>query len=87
VPAPQDRVLLLRQFLRGFDTTALNLESLAGKLDLATGADIESLCVEAARLALLEGRNSLSREDVQAALNSYRERSKITQELKRQIEE
>jgi SpoVK/Ycf46/Vps4 family AAA+-type ATPase len=87
VPAPQYRVLLLRQFLRGFDTTALNLEPLAGKLDGATGADIERLCVEAARLALLEGRNSLSREDVQAALNSYRERSKITQELKRQIEE
>jgi ATPase family associated with various cellular activities (AAA) len=38
VPTPQDRVLLLRQFLRGFDTTALNLESLAGKLDGATGA-------------------------------------------------
>jgi SpoVK/Ycf46/Vps4 family AAA+-type ATPase len=87
VPWPQDRVLLLRQFLRGFDTTALNLEPLAGKLDGATGADIERLCVEAARLALLEGRNSLIREDVQAALDSYRERSKITQELSRQIEE
>jgi SpoVK/Ycf46/Vps4 family AAA+-type ATPase len=87
VPAPQDRILLLQQFLRGFDTTALNLESLSGKLNGATGADIERLCVEAARLALLEGRNSIHREDVQAALDSYCERSKITQELNRQIEE
>ena len=79
VPAPQDRVLMLRHFLRGFDYSAIKVETIARQMSGATGSDIERLCVEAARLALLEGRNVINKADINIAIDSYKERSQVTQ--------
>lgn len=80
-PSVQDRILMLRQFLGGFDSSTLNFEALAKRLIDATGADVERFSVEAARLALLDGRNQLCQADMQAPLDSYTERRKIAREL------
>lgn len=79
VPALQDRILMLRQFLRGFDYSAIKVETVARQMNEATGSDIERLCIEAARLALLEGRNTINKMDVDVALSSYKDRIQITQ--------
>lgn len=81
LPTNQDRILMLRQFLRGFDCSALNLEAIAKQMTGATGSDIERFCIEAARLALMEGRNQIHQEDAQAALASFLERQGIAKKL------
>ncbi|MEW6130858.1 MAG: AAA family ATPase [Acidobacteriota bacterium] len=81
LPSLQDRILMLRQFLRGFDYSNLNLEAIAKQMRDATGADIERLCLESVRLALLESRNQIYQKDAQAALSSFRERMTISRQL------
>lgn len=79
-PKLQDRILLLRQFLGGFNASKLDFESLGKLLDGATGFDIELLSKDIARKALLEGRNYLIEQDMKVALDTYKERKKIFQE-------
>lgn len=74
VPAQQDIVLLLRLFLKGFDSSRLNLNSMARRLRGAAGSDVELVTIEAARHAVLEGRSSLSAEDFEPAIASFRHR-------------
>jgi SpoVK/Ycf46/Vps4 family AAA+-type ATPase len=81
LPSEQDRTLLLRIFLRGFDCTQLNLGTIAHKLKGATGSDIEWITVEAARRAVLDGRNWLLKEDLDFVLTSFRERVATIQAL------
>jgi len=80
-PSEQDRILLLRLFLRGFDCTQLNLDTIAHKLKGATGSDIELVTIEAARCAVLDGRNRLLKEDLDFVLTSFRERVATIQAL------
>ncbi len=79
-PKLQDRILLLRQFLKGFDGSKLDLTSIGRILDGATGFDIELLCMDAARKALLDNRNFLTKKDMEVALNTYKERKRIFEE-------
>jgi SpoVK/Ycf46/Vps4 family AAA+-type ATPase len=81
LPSEQDRILLLRLFLRGFDCSQLNLSAIAHKLKGATGSDIEWVTVEAARRAVLDGRNKLLKEDLDFVLASFRERVTTIGEL------
>ena len=81
VPSAQDRVLLLRLFLRGFDCTRLNVEAIARRMAGATGSDIEWLAIEAARRAVLDGRTAISNDDIDPALGSLRERLNVIREL------
>ena len=81
-PRQQDRVLMLRHFLRGFNSTALNPETIARRLKGATGADIERIAVEAARRAVLAHRSSLLMEDIEPALVNFHERLSVVSSLK-----
>ncbi len=81
VPSEQDRVLLLRLFLRSFDCARLNLSKVGRRLKGATGSDIEWVTIEAARRCLLEGRNTIGAEDIEAALSLFRERMAIMRRL------
>jgi SpoVK/Ycf46/Vps4 family AAA+-type ATPase len=83
IPTTQDRVLLLRQFLRGFECSDVSMEKLAGQMKGATGSDIERFCIEAARLALMEGRNKLCKEDIRAALDSFHDHFSIVRQFSR----
>lgn len=73
-PGPQDRILLLRQFLASFDTSELSFRSLARQLARASGADIERVAQSAARKAVLDGRQCIRRDDVLPALQDFRRR-------------
>lgn len=73
-PTQQDVVLFLRLFLRGFDSSQLNFRTIARGMKGATGADVELAAVQAARNAVLSGRNRLSKEDFEMSLQEFRER-------------
>lgn len=77
VPAQQDIALLLRLFLRGFDSSQLKFQTIARRLKGATGADVELVAVQAARYAVLSGRSSLSKEDFEPSLTEFRERVEL----------
>ena len=81
VPSVQDRVLLLRLFLKGFDCAQLNIEAVARRMVEATGSDIELLAIEAARRAVLAGRTSILTDDVDPVLESFRQRLKVIRQL------
>jgi MoxR-like ATPase len=81
MPSRQDRVVLLHTFLRGFNTKGLRLESLARRLDGATGADIERVAVAAARQSVLDGRSALRLDDFAAAVTAFQDRRKLQAHL------
>ena len=74
LPGPQDRVLLLRQFLASFDTSGLSLKSLGRQLAGASGGDIERVAQSAARRAVLDARRCIQKDDVAPALQDFRRR-------------
>lgn len=80
-PTEQDRILLLRRFLRGFDTSKVSLDTFARQMKQATGADLERFSLEAARFAILDGRNELTDEDVNAALRHFRDRMALMRKV------
>lgn len=75
LPTPQERLLLLRAFLRGFGGGGIRLELLARRLQGASGADIERVCVAAARTAVLAGRQKLEDGDFDSPLADFLDRS------------
>jgi len=81
LPTAQDRLLLLRMFLRGFASPELNLASASATLKGGTGADVEWVALECARRALLDGRNKISRDDLEGGLASYRDRVEILKKV------
>jgi energy-coupling factor transporter ATP-binding protein EcfA2 len=81
VPSVQDRVLLLRLFLKGFDCAQLNIESVARRMAEATGSDIELLAIEAARRTVLAGRIAILNDDVDPVLESLRQRFRVIRQL------
>lgn len=81
VPSVQDRVLLLRLFLRGFDCAELNIEAVARRMVEATGSDIELLAIEAARRAVLAGRTAILNDDVDPVLELLRQRLRVIRQL------
>lgn len=76
-PKQQDRALLFRLFLRGFETSALDHRTLARKTAAATGADIERICRFAARSAVLGGRRAVVPADLEPALDEFRARRRL----------
>lgn len=81
MPSEQDRILLFRLFLRGMDSSPLDLRSIGRRMKGATGSDIELVCVEAARSALLAGRDTVLKIDMDLAVGSLRERISMVREL------
>jgi SpoVK/Ycf46/Vps4 family AAA+-type ATPase len=73
LPSHQERILLLRLFLRGF-SGSVRPESLAKHLVGATGADIERVCLAAARTAVLNGRTTVETGDFVEPMTELRER-------------
>jgi SpoVK/Ycf46/Vps4 family AAA+-type ATPase len=74
-PTQQDRVLLLRLFLRGMAKSDIDLVAFARKLPRSTGSDLELIAIDAARRAVLDGRTNVSDADMGQALRIHRLRS------------
>lgn len=81
MPSEQDRLLLLRLFLGGFDTSNLDFGKLAHQTQKASGSDIERLATEAARKALMDGRKSILKEDIESPLNFLQKRLSVIKNL------
>ena len=74
-PSAQERVLLLRLFLGGFDHTRVDLVSVGSRLKGSTGSDIEQVAKDAARSAVLDARGWLAEKDLEQAVSAFRRRS------------
>lgn len=77
LPDYQSRVLLLRMFLRGFSHRGVKLETVARSATGATGADLERIATDAAKQAVLEGRSTVTAEDLSAALAAFHTRPDV----------
>lgn len=77
-PTEQDRILMLRLFLRGFQARDIDFSSIARRTKGLTGSDLELLAVASVKRAILNSRNSLIPEDFENALQSLQERAKRT---------
>jgi len=73
-PSRQERIVLLGLFLRGFDSSSLDLVELGERLSGATGADIEWFALSMVRASVLDGRVRLSRRDAESASVALRHR-------------
>jgi MoxR-like ATPase len=77
LPTYQDRLLMMRQFLRGFAAHELDSTRTARALKGATGADVEWMVTECVRRAVLDGRSSVAAEDLEFGISAYRERVEV----------
>ena len=76
IPTAKEREALLRVFLGGFRHANANLGELARSKNIRhmTGDDLERICVEAIKDAILSGRNELSAEDLRKSLARQQKR-------------
>lgn len=73
-PTQQERILMFRRFLQSFERDNVNLPAIAKRITGATGADIEQICVEAARYCVLGGRTSITDDDIEHGIQLFRTR-------------
>ena len=79
VPAPQDRVLMLRQFLASFDTSELSLRNLGRQLARASGATSSGWHSQRRGGRSSTGADCIERHDVAPALQDFRRRLAVAQ--------
>lgn len=75
VPERQDRILMLRGFLRGQRIEDAAILWLADGTDGASGSDLELIAVNAARSAVLALDHTITRKHLTVALEEFRMRS------------
>jgi SpoVK/Ycf46/Vps4 family AAA+-type ATPase len=80
-PSEQDRILLLRHFLKGFNCQKLDLSAVSRRIKGASGADVEWITLEAARHALLDSRSEILKQDIDPTLAAYRDRTLVVRKL------
>lgn len=77
-PPPAARARLLRKYLKAFDTSELCVAELAQRLRGMSGADIELVATDAARCAVLDGRITITRADIEPAISDLTARLRLS---------
>jgi SpoVK/Ycf46/Vps4 family AAA+-type ATPase len=80
------RMALLRSYLSRIRYSAINLENFATDLEMATGADIERICIDAIKTVILRGDRELTHIDLKTAVGRYLERKRIIANSEKSIE-
>jgi SpoVK/Ycf46/Vps4 family AAA+-type ATPase len=80
------RMALLRRYLSRIRHSAINLENFATDLEMATGADIERICIDAIKTVILRGDRELTHVDLKTAVGRYSERKRIIANSEKSIE-
>ncbi len=75
-PTPALRRDLLNRFLSGFRHKNIDLTKLARRMTSMSGDDIERVCTDAVKAAILEFRQQLESADIERALKQQRTRMK-----------
>jgi SpoVK/Ycf46/Vps4 family AAA+-type ATPase len=70
-PSVEIRQRLLAHYLSTIRYREIDLFAFAKQIDMATGADIQRICTEAVKSAILRGDKELSTDDVKAAVGKY----------------
>jgi SpoVK/Ycf46/Vps4 family AAA+-type ATPase len=76
-PTLELRLALLTRYLSGIRYSDIQLEEFATLLEGATGADIERICSNAIKAAILRGDRQLNHKDLGRTIQRYRERNRI----------
>ncbi|MGV0028408.1 AAA family ATPase [Phormidesmis priestleyi] len=71
------RTALFARYLSAIRYSGIDLSEFATRVELATGADIERICSDAMKAALLQGEQELSADDLEAAIARYLARERI----------
>lgn len=70
------RAALLKRYLSSIRHSTVNLENFAADLDMATGADIERICIDSIKTVILRGDRELTCVDLKTAVGRYLERNR-----------
>lgn len=84
LPMQQDRLLMLKLFLKAFNVSKELLTNIARRTNRASGSDIELIAIEAARQASLDNGREVTKNDIEAAFELYTSRLKATQITRKQ---
>ncbi|MFN5515636.1 MAG: AAA family ATPase [Cyanobacteriota bacterium] len=71
------RTALLKRYLSRIRHSTIDLKDFATDLDMATGADIERICIDSIKTVILRGDRDLTYVDLKTAVGRYLERTHI----------
>lgn len=80
IPSPPERRELIRRFLSGFRHKNIDISKIARRMSGMTGDDIERVCIDAAKTAILDSRQDLELNDVELAIKRQKKRMKSARE-------
>jgi SpoVK/Ycf46/Vps4 family AAA+-type ATPase len=80
------RTALLKRYLSRIRHPTINLEDFAADLEMATGADIERICIDTMKTVILRGDRELTRADLKTAIGRYLERNRIVANSEKSVE-
>lgn len=77
VPTEKERVMLMEHFLSSFAYETVDVEEMARDLDGMTGSDIERICLDAVKRAILDGRDEISNRDLKYGKRKQADRKNL----------
>lgn len=77
MPSTSERKVMLTLYLAGLRHPSVDLASVARKTQGMSGSDIERVCVEAAKNAILDHRCEVSESDLELGLRRQRQRMRL----------
>ena len=80
------RMTLLKRYLSRIRHSTINLEDFAADLEMATGADIERICIDTIKTVILRGDRELTHTDLKTAVGRYLERDRIIANSEKSVE-
>ncbi len=76
-PTVKERAKLLLRFLAGFHHPGIDAGHLARRMTRMTGDDIERVCIDSIKMAIMDGRSELSNNDLLQGLRGQIQRMKL----------
>ena len=76
IPSPRERRELIGRFLSGFRQKDIDVSKMSRWMSAMTGDDIERVCIDAVKTAILDSRQELRLSDVELAVKRQKKRMK-----------
>lgn len=73
-PSPEHRALLVKKFMGGFRLRGVDVGAVAARMGKMSGDDVEKVCLEAIKRAILSERAEVSRRDFSRAVARQKKR-------------
>ncbi len=80
IPSPRERGELARRFLSGFRCKDMDISKMVRWMSGMTGDDIERVCIDAVKTAILDSRKDIKPNDVELSVKRQKKRMKMARE-------